>query len=999
MKSKFNPFHRLQPALAFLTFAALGMAATAQADTYTWDGANENWGTAHWTGAGSTWVNSNSNDAIINGGGPVFAGSNGGSGGSGSVTANSITVSNATLRPTSNNVFWNSVGTITLNAGGVLVGGWNATNHISSLIVLNGGDIGGNDNGGDASTYGIYNFENTIHVTDNSTISVTGAGATLSQTGGTQFNVDSGKTLSVTGTLVQNGYQANTGLIKNGDGTMVLSNINTYTGGTTVNTGTLELGTGGGAGIIRGTLNINSGGTVKLTGTDALGYNGGASVTQVNINGGTLEAATTGNNGLYANSSLTGGTVSGTGRMDFSSGYGITTLASGTSSVFSAPMMLRDGNNMTITVADGAAATDLLFSGAIIEQFSGSGITKSGDGTLALTNTNSYTGNTTVNAGTLSLGNGTNNTNLSDAATVSITAGATVNLNFTGSDTIGKLIIDGETLSGGTYNSSTPIYGSYFTGTGSLIVLDQSGTWTSTTSGNWGDSNNWLNNVIAVGYDKTATFSAGTGSESITVTLDTPREIGNLQFSNANYNLAGTSNLTLNSVSVPVISVASGASATVGANLAGSIGLEKTGPGTLTLDGVKTYTGGTTVTGGTLVLATGGAVGPIRGTLDIINPGTTVTLNAVDALGYNNTSDSVTQINIDGGTLDNAVAGNNSARASWTLTGGTMTSSGGGAFNINYNSSGGNTITTNPSAVSSVISAPIRLRDLSVTAIYVAEGAAATDLLISGAIGDVSGNSCGIAKNDAGKLVLSGANTYTGNTTVNEGILELASTSQLQFVVTEAPASNMVTGAGTAAFNGSFNIDTAGVSGTTGHIWLLVDRANLTGESFGSTFSVTGFTQQLDGLTWTMTDAKGDWSFSEDTGELTLDIGSDYDAWKTANGVTGGENDDDDNDGLTNHEEYAFGLDPTGGSSVNPIAVQLNKTTGTFSYTRRLQSLTDLTYTVWTSVDLATWTEDNGATTSQTVTGTVGEVETVQATIPGTLPLTAPKLFIQVRAN
>ena len=61
-----------------------------------------------------------------------------------------------------------------------------------------------------------------------------------------------------------------------------------------------------------------------------------------------------------------------------------------------------------------------------------------------------------------------------------------------------------------------------------------------------------------------------------------------------------------------------------------------------------------------------------------------------------------------------------------------------------------------------------------------------------------------------------------------------------------------------------------------------------------------------------MTDAKGNWSFDETTGELTLDVGNDYDDWVTTNGVTGGENDDDDNDGLTNQEEYAFGLIPNG---------------------------------------------------------------------------------------
>ena len=258
----------------------------------------------------------------------------------------------------------------------------------------------------------------------------------------------------------------------------------------------------------------------------------------------------------------------------------------------------------------------------------------------------------------------------------------------------------------------------------------------------------------------------------------------------------------------------------------------------------------------------------------------------------------------------------------------------------------------------------------------------------------------GLTKQGSGTLTLSGANTYIGDTTVDAGTLVLADDSQLKFVVDDSPASNMVTGSGTATFNGEFTIDTDGVSGNTGYIWTLVDRATLTGDSFGSTFSVIGYSDPEDDGIWSMSDAKGDWTFDESTGELTLDVGSDYDSWKTANGVTGGPNNDDDKDGLTNHEEYAFGLDPTGGSSVNPITSLLNKGNKKFSYTRRDTTLPDpaLNYTVWFSTDLTTWTEDTGATEGTPVLN--GEVETVEvtlSTLPGD-PL-PDKLFIQVRAD
>lgn len=288
---------------------------------------------------------------------------------------------------------------------------------------------------------------------------------------------------------------------------------------------------------------------------------------------------------------------------------------------------------------------------------------------------------------------------------------------------------------------------------------------------------------------------------------------------------------------------------------------------------------------------------------------------------------------------------------------------------------------------------------------YIGSGGAIIDTngLNIGILVNLLGTSTGgLTKDGAGTLTLGGVNTYTGDTTINAGTLVLAEGAQMKFAVTEFPAANRVTGVGAATFNGSFLIDTSSVTGTNGYIWTLVDRANLTGESFnGSTFSVVGFTDLDDDGVWIMTDAKGDWSFSETTGELTLDVGNDYDDWGAPYGLAqGSEGGDLDNDGLTNQEEYAFGLIPNSGASVNPITVNLDKTTGTFRYTRRATpATTGLTYTVWTSTDLATWAQDNAATLSQNVIGTAGGVETVEVTITGTLPLAQPKLFIQVRAQ
>jgi hypothetical protein len=128
-------------------------------------------------------------------------------------------------------------------------------------------------------------------------------------------------------------------------------------------------------------------------------------------------------------------------------------------------------------------------------------------------------------------------------------------------------------------------------------------------------------------------------------------------------------------------------------------------------------------------------------------------------------------------------------------------------------------------------------------------------------------------------------------------------------------------------------------------------------------------------------------------------VPSDYDTWaESFTPPIGLPAADDDNDGLSNEQEYAFGLLPDSGASVNPIVAPLDQATGTFSYTRRDSTLTPLNYSVWFSTDLAAWTEDIGATEGVPVLN--GEVETVPVTLsalPGD-PLPA-KLFIQVRAD
>ena len=124
---------------------------------------------------------------------------------------------------------------------------------------------------------------------------------------------------------------------------------------------------------------------------------------------------------------------------------------------------------------------------------------------------------------------------------------------------------------------------------------------------------------------------------------------------------------------------------------------------------------------------------------------------------------------------------------------------------------------------------------------------------------------------------------------------------------------------------------------------------------------------------------------------------SPYDTW--ANGVFAhpftdkDSTHDPDGDGLTNFQEFAFGLDPTNGSSVNPVTQPLDPATGRFQYTRRAG--TGLTYQILASTNLGTWNPDPGAT--EVAVTTSGDIQTVTVHV-STAPLNG-KLFVRVQAQ
>ncbi len=107
------------------------------------------------------------------------------------------------------------------------------------------------------------------------------------------------------------------------------------------------------------------------------------------------------------------------------------------------------------------AATTNTFTGPIRGSIN---LTKSGSGTQALNGANAYTGNTTVNAGTLAFGLATLPTN----ATVRVAGGAVLSLNFPGTNRVAGIVLNGASQSPGVYNAANSA--PYITGTGSLQI-------------------------------------------------------------------------------------------------------------------------------------------------------------------------------------------------------------------------------------------------------------------------------------------------------------------------------------------------------------------------------------------------------------------------------------------------------------------------------------------------------------------------------------------------
>ncbi|KRE08000.1 hypothetical protein ASE63_21960 [Bosea sp. Root381] len=215
-------------------------------------------------------------------------------------------------------------------------------------------------------------------------------------------------------------------LVKTGTGTLTLAGANTYTGGTTISAGTLQIGNGGTTGTILGAVAVGASGTFDLVTADTAGItsitNGGSTYFRNGTSPGSttitnsrdlnfLDASTAGSAAITNNSVLAffGNSTAGSaaivnhpgGAVDFSGTNGPNgegRISAG--SIAGAGSYLLGANELTVGSNDLSTEVSGVISGV------GGALVKTGAGTLTLAGENSYTGGTAISDGTLQLGNG-----------------------------------------------------------------------------------------------------------------------------------------------------------------------------------------------------------------------------------------------------------------------------------------------------------------------------------------------------------------------------------------------------------------------------------------------------------------------------------------------------------------------------------------------------------------------------------------------------------------
>ncbi len=217
---------------------------------------------------------------------------------------------------------------------------------------------------------------------DGATVEASGTGS-LTLTGGITGN-EFGLILSGTGVGIENGIIDSKYVTKNGSGTWRLSGANTYIGATTINAGTVQLGNPTALGTTASGTLLVSGAVLDVYGTNY------SNLEDLTINGFGITNA-----GAVINSSATPGTYAGLLTLGSSSNI---VGGTGTIDISNAGTITGSGFNLTLGGAEGGTLRSILGTGSAT-------LTKVDAGAWTLSGTSTFTGGTTLNAGTLNINN------------------------------------------------------------------------------------------------------------------------------------------------------------------------------------------------------------------------------------------------------------------------------------------------------------------------------------------------------------------------------------------------------------------------------------------------------------------------------------------------------------------------------------------------------------------------------------------------------------------
>ena len=486
------------------------------------------------------------------------------------------------------------------------------------------------------------------------------------------------------GSLILSGVGSYSGgLTLSGTGTISLTNsVNTYTGATTIQSGTLQIG----AGAATGSLGISS--HVVNNGALSINRTGTVTIGQVISGTGSLTKLAAGTAILTGDNTYTGTTSISAGILQIGNGSTTGTLGTGNVAVSGAATRLQINRSDTITLGQTISGTGIL--------------AQAGPGTTILTGNNTYA-TTTITAGRLQVGAGGTTGSLGGAGTVTVAAGSTFAIDRSDTLTLLKVISGAGTLnqSGSgttillgrnTYSGVTNIsagtlqmgngLGTTFghIGTGAVI---NNGTLTFNRHGSENDGRTIANVISGTG----TLVQNGPGTIWLTgtntYTGPTIINFGALSLGGGPLVPSGSATGDLGAssqvINTGTLQINRTNAITLGQVISGTGQLSKLAAGTATLTGNNTYTGATSITAGTLQIGNGGSTGTLGSGSVLVNAGTLLVFSRNNTYVANNSiagAGAVTQMGVGTTVLNgaNTYTGVTSVAAGALLVNGTLAS-------------------------------------------------------------------------------------------------------------------------------------------------------------------------------------------------------------------------------------------------------------------------------------------------------------------------------------